>query len=63
MLAARELSVELPSKGGSWVNRHLQYTHGYGLAMCLAADKHDAVVTRCLLMTLRLRILGAAKFL
>ena len=41
MLAARELSVELPSKGGSWVNRHLQYTHGYGLAMCLAADKDD----------------------
>ena len=41
MLAARELSVELPSKGSSWVNRHLQYTHGYGLAMCLAADKDD----------------------
>jgi uncharacterized protein len=41
MLAARELSADLPSKGGTWVNRHLQYTHGYGLAMCLAADKDD----------------------
>jgi uncharacterized protein len=41
MLAARELSADLPSKGSTWVNRHLQYTHGYGLAMCLAADKDD----------------------
>jgi uncharacterized membrane protein (UPF0182 family) len=41
MLAARELSADLSGKGSSWVNRHLQYTHGYGLAMCLAADKDD----------------------
>src|SRR5262245_37998051 len=41
MLAARELSADLPSKVNSWVNRHLQYTHGYGLAMCLAAEKDD----------------------
>ena len=41
MLAARELSADLSGKGNSWVNRHLQYTHGYGLAMCLAADKDD----------------------
>ncbi len=41
MLAARELSADLPGKGNSWVNRHLQYTHGYGLAMCLAAEKDD----------------------
>jgi uncharacterized membrane protein (UPF0182 family) len=41
MLAARELSADLPGKATSWVNRHLQYTHGYGLAMCLAADKDD----------------------
>ena len=41
MLAARELSPDLPGKGDSWVNRHLQYTHGYGLAMCLAAEKDD----------------------
>ncbi len=41
MLAARELSADLSGKGITWVNRHLQYTHGYGLAMCLAADKDD----------------------
>ena len=41
MLAARELSADLSGEGISWVNRHLQYTHGYGLAMCLAADKDD----------------------
>ena len=39
MLAARELSPNLSGKGITWVNRHLQYTHGYGLAMCLAAEK------------------------
>jgi uncharacterized protein len=41
MLAARELAPDLSGKGNSWVNRHLQYTHGYGLAMCLAAEKDD----------------------
>src|SRR5262249_52983044 len=41
MLAARELSGDLPGKGNSRANRHLQYTHGYGLAMCLAAEKND----------------------
>jgi len=33
MLSARELLVdELPPKANTWVNRHLTYTHGYGLA-------------------------------
>jgi len=33
MLAARELVVnQLPPKANTWVNRHLIYTHGYGLA-------------------------------
>ena len=41
MLAARELSADLPGHSSSWVNRHLQYTHGYGLTMCLAAEKDD----------------------
>ena len=41
MLAARELSANLSGKVTTWVNRHLQYTHGYGLTMCLAADKDD----------------------
>jgi uncharacterized membrane protein (UPF0182 family) len=41
VLAARELSADLPGKGNNWLNRHLQYTHGYGLTMCLAAEKDD----------------------
>jgi uncharacterized membrane protein (UPF0182 family) len=33
MLAARELVVnKLPPQADTWVNRHLIYTHGYGLA-------------------------------
>lgn len=34
MVAARELTPErLPREAQSWVNRQLQYTHGYGVAM------------------------------
>jgi uncharacterized protein len=34
MLASRELSAEkLPTEAQRWVNRHLQFTHGYGVAM------------------------------
>ncbi|MFQ6077630.1 MAG: UPF0182 family protein [Thermodesulfobacteriota bacterium] len=34
MLAARELIVnQLPPQANTWVNRHLIYTHGYGLAL------------------------------
>lgn len=34
MLSARELDPDaLPEKSQTWVNRHLVYTHGFGLAM------------------------------
>ncbi len=34
MLSARELNVELlPETAQTWVNRHLKFTHGYGLVM------------------------------
>ncbi len=34
MLAARELSLsDTQSGAGTWVNRHFQYTHGYGMVM------------------------------
>jgi len=34
ILAARELIVDnLPPQANTWVNRHLIYTHGYGLAL------------------------------
>ena len=41
MLAARELTPELPERARTWVNRHLQYTHGYGFAMSLAAQEGE----------------------
>jgi uncharacterized protein len=34
MLATRDLAAEkLPAEAQRWVNRHLQFTHGYGMAM------------------------------
>ena len=30
MLSARELTQRLPEGSNNWVNRHLQFTHGYG---------------------------------
>jgi uncharacterized membrane protein (UPF0182 family) len=39
LLSARELSPDLPGKGVTWVNRRLQYTHGYGLVMAPAATR------------------------
>lgn len=33
MVSARELSEDLPERADTWVNRRLQYTHGYGLVM------------------------------
>ena len=39
MLAPRELSDRLPGKVDRWVNRRLQFTHGYGLVMSLTAKK------------------------
>lgn len=39
MLAAREFSVEqLALQGETWVNRHLVYTHGYGVVMSPANE-------------------------
>jgi len=39
MLAAREFSREhLARRGETWVNRHLVYTHGYGLCMSPANE-------------------------
>lgn len=38
MIAARELSDELPEQADTWVNRYLQYTHGYGMVMSPVAQ-------------------------
>ncbi len=42
MIAARELTQDLPGNRDTWLNRHLQYTHGYGAVVSLAADKDDS---------------------
>ena len=39
MLAARELAPRLPGAQDSWVNRRLQYTHGFGLVATPASEK------------------------
>ena len=49
MLATRELAAEkLPAEAQRWVNRHLQFTHGYGVAMspvtAVEADGRPAFV-------------------
>lgn len=33
LIGARELNPDLPADAERWVNRRLQYTHGYGVAM------------------------------
>lgn len=39
LVSAREISPSsLPSGGGTWVNRHLVYTHGYGMAISSASQ-------------------------
>ncbi len=52
MVAARELSNDLPDQAETWVNRHLQYTHGYGIAMNLAAKKSEQGVPEFLVKDL-----------
>ena len=58
MVSARELSPELPKKAETWVNRHLQYTHGYGLAMSLAAKKTERGAPVLLVKDLPPRVVG-----
>ena len=41
MLSARELAPELPERADTWVNRTLQFTHGYGLVMSLASQEGE----------------------
>ncbi len=37
MLSARELTQSLPQGSNNWINRHLQFTHGYGAVANLVA--------------------------
>src|SRR5699024_524298 len=39
MLSGREINTnKLPQKAKTWVNEHLQYTHGYGITMSPVAE-------------------------
>lgn len=38
MLSTRELSPQLPAQAQTWVNKYLQFTHGYGLVMSFASQ-------------------------
>src|SRR5699024_8695832 len=39
LISARELVTQLPSQAQSWINNHLQYTHGYGVVMSPSVKK------------------------
>ena len=53
MLAARELDVDqLPSQARTWVNRHLIYTHGYGIAASPVNEVTDEGFPRLLIKDL-----------
>ncbi len=41
LIAARELETVLPEQAQTWVNRRLQYTHGYGLVMSPSTEKTE----------------------
>lgn len=45
-VSARELNLDaLPESARNWVNEHLKYTHGYGVAMNPAAQNGEEPVT------------------
>ncbi|HKJ46723.1 MAG TPA: UPF0182 family protein [Balneolales bacterium] len=52
MLSARELADNLPAKANTWVNKHLQYTHGYGFVMSPVADKGSEGVPKLVVKNL-----------
>ena len=53
MLAARELVVnQLPMQANTWVNRHLTYTHGYGLALSPVNEVTEEGLPRLLIKDL-----------
>lgn len=41
LISGRELKTNLPPKAQTWVNKHLQYTHGYGVVMSPTTEKTE----------------------
>ena len=52
MLSARELAETLPEGARTWVNEHLQFTHGFGLAMSPVSEKDEEGLPRYLIKDL-----------
>lgn len=52
MLSAREIAQQLPSRSDTWVNRHLQYTHGYGLVMSPVTETNSQGEPRLMIRNL-----------
>ncbi len=52
MISGRELAQTLPGRADSWVNRHLQYTHGYGSVLNLVAQQGSEGIPNLLLKNL-----------
>jgi uncharacterized membrane protein (UPF0182 family) len=53
MLSARELDIsQLPRQAKTWVNQHLIYTHGYGLALNTVSDVTGEGLPRLLIKDL-----------
>lgn len=49
LLSGRELTQRLPRQSDTWFNRHLQYTHGFGLTMSPVAYRGEEGLPRLLI--------------
>jgi len=46
MLSGRELSEQVVQQARTWVNQYLEFTHGYGLAMCYVSETAEGGLPR-----------------
>ncbi len=46
MVSGRELSEQVLQQARTWVNQYLEFTHGYGLAMCYVSETTEGHLPR-----------------
>ncbi len=46
MVSGRELSEQVFQQARTWVNQYLEFTHGYGLAMCYVSESTEGHLPR-----------------
>ena len=46
MVSGRELSEQVVQQARTWVNEYLEFTHGYGLAMCYVSETAEGGLPR-----------------